>query len=153
MLNTDSHTDLPSPEADNDLFADRLLEGLKHDPALLSAYQAQDLSARVGFDFANIGLVIGKVKEEYAEVLEAFDKRDEDFEHYTEEIGDCFFALVNLCRHSGIDPEQLLKDNVKKYLLRCKYIEDQLLQEKKNWADLPLDEIYRRWKEAKKTGL
>lgn len=142
-----------SSKGKGDLFADSLLQSLEQQPALYSAFQAQAFSADVGFDFANIDLVVGKVKEEHAEVLEAFDRRDADFAHYAEEIGDCFFALVNLCRHSGVDPEGLLKENVRKYLLRCKYIEDQLRQEQKNWADIPLDEIYRRWKEAKKLGL
>ena len=73
--------------------------------ALDATYVLQKCSANVGFDFANIGLVVNKVQEEVREVLEAFEHRDTDPQHYAEELGDCVFALVNLCRPSGLDPD------------------------------------------------
>jgi len=136
-----------------DFFSERLLAKLEDTPALSIAYEAQDVSARVGFDFKNIDLVMGKVLEETREVQSAFENRDADFVHFSEEVGDCFFALVNLCRHAGLDPESLVRENSRKYLLRCKFIEDHLRATGRKWADMSLDEIYRSWKEAKMSGL
>ncbi len=84
---------------------------------------------------------------------EAFEHRSTGFSHFAEELGDCLFAIVNLARWTGLDPEKLLNDNVTKYLKRCSFIEDNLSQAGKQWQDISKDEIYRLWKEAKKSGL
>ncbi|MBI4151116.1 hypothetical protein HY492_03250, partial [Candidatus Woesearchaeota archaeon] len=62
--------------------------------------------------------VMKKVLEEITELGEAFEDRSQDSAHFREEIGDVFFVLVNLARHAGIDPETLVKENVRKYLKR-----------------------------------
>ncbi len=136
-----------------DFFADNLLTVLEKTPSLTAAFVAQDKSAQVGFDFKSIDIVMSKVQEECREVQAAFDEREKDLPHFHEEIGDCFFVLVNLCRHAHVDPEMLLRDNTRKYLLRCKFIEDRLRAEGKQWSDMTLDQIYAAWKDAKKSGL
>ncbi|WP_419420745.1 formyltransferase family protein [Legionella sp. D16C41] len=55
------------------------------------AYLAQDYSAEVDFDFTTIEQVMEKVQEEFTELREAFTHRNDNFEHFIEEIGDCFF--------------------------------------------------------------
>ena len=137
----------------SDFFADQLMAALPSTPSLTAAFQAQDRSATVGFDFANIELVMGKVLEEMREVEAAFQERDKDPGHFAEEIGDCFFVLVNLCRHAKLDPEALVRENARKYLARCQFIEAKLRASNENWNSVPLQEIYRMWKEAKKSGL
>lgn len=58
--------------------------------------------------------------------------------------------FVNGC---DVNPDEVMKRNVNKYLVRCQFIEDQLQGEKKTWRDISLDEIYKRWKQAKQAGL
>ncbi len=58
--------------------------------------------------------------------------------------------FVNAC---DMHPDEVMKRNVNKYLVRCQFIEDQLQGESKTWRDISLDEIYRRWKGAKQNGL
>src|SRR6266700_2559186 len=116
-------------------FADNVVSQLSGLTALDATYVAQKCSADVGFDFVNIDLVINKVREEIREMLEAFDLRGKDPEHYAEELGDCFFALVNLCRHSGLDPEELVRANTRKYLARCQYVEEALKSSRESWKD------------------
>lgn len=60
---------------------------------------------------------------------------------------------VVFVRTCGLSPNEVMRKNVEKYLLRCKFIEDQLQAEQKQWSDISLDEIYSRWEEAKKSGL
>ncbi len=137
----------------SDFFAEEVLKRADRISALSLILHAQSDSAQVGFDFANIDLVRGKVEEELEEMLEAFENRDKDFKHFAEELGDCFFALVNLCRHAGIDPESLARQNAIKYLARCRFIEEKLQETKQRWRDLTPQQIYALWKEAKQSGL
>ena len=137
----------------SDFFADEVIKKADEISALDLILRAQSDSATVGFDFANIDIVREKVEEELREMIEAFRDRDTDFEHFAEELGDCFFALVNLCRHAGIDPESLARQNAIKYLARCKYIEEKLRETEQCWRDLTPQQIYVLWKEAKQSGL
>lgn len=136
-----------------DYFAKSLMHESESMTALRYAYEAQVKSAKVGFDFDSIETVMGKVEEEISETREAFEERDSDKEHFVEEIGDCLFVIVNLCRWAEIDPEEVLKANVHKYLKRSAYVEDKLIDESKEWKDVDISWIYAAWKEAKKSGL
>ncbi len=133
-----------------ELFARILLGKAATTDGLELAYLAQDYSSEVGFDFSHIEQVMVKVKEEFNELMEAYEARDSNFEHFLEEIGDCFFSLVNLCRFAHVQPEMVVKRNVNKYLNRCRRIEDRLTNEKRNWSGLTQEEINTMWKEAKK---
>jgi uncharacterized protein YabN with tetrapyrrole methylase and pyrophosphatase domain len=152
-MNSDTHQENPMIQSDSDLFVGKLLSELTTKPSLTSIFEAQDESAKVGFDFPDIEKVREKVEEELGEMLEAFQERSNDFDHFREELGDCFFALVNMCRHAGIDPEVLARENAAKYLARCEYIERFLTEQGKNWKDLSPSEIGALWKQAKVAGL
>lgn len=134
-------------------FSQDHLSNFNNKPSLTSAFNAQDVCARAGFDFGSIEEVMKKVLEEITELEEAFEDRSRNSAHFREEIGDAFFVLVNLARHAGIDPETLVKENVQKYLNRCGFIEKKLQEEGREWTDLSKDEISKLWKEAKNSGL
>lgn len=85
-------------------------------PALMRATKLQNKAARVGFDWDDAGLVMAKVKEELREVEEALGRRDH--EEIAEEIGDLFFAAVNLARHHAVDPEASLRAGNAKFVRR-----------------------------------
>jgi tetrapyrrole methylase family protein/MazG family protein len=133
----------------SEFFVDKLIKLSSKKTALELMYLGQDLSAKVGFDFDNIDIVMEKVKEEFIELNEAFNNKNNDYEHFLEELSDCFFALVNLARHAKAEPEKLAKKNAEKYILRCLYIEKKLKETKKTWTDLTYSEIATLWKEAK----
>lgn len=76
-------------------------------PALTRAEKISRNAARHGFDWPDAASVIAKIREEVDEVADALGRNDPD--HLAEEIGDLLFAVVNLARHSGIDPEYSLK--------------------------------------------
>ena len=135
---------------ENDYFVEELLKELETKKNVLAkAYQAQVLSAKVGFDFNSIDNVFDKVKEEFSEIEEAFNQRDKDREHFIEEIGDGFFTLINLARFAGITPTELVYATTKKYLGRMAYIEELLKEEKSNWQDKSLQELDEMWDRAK----
>jgi len=139
---------------ENDYFVKALQKELESDENILAkAYQAQLLSAKVGFEFDSIDDVLDKVKEEFEEIEEAFHERDEDREHFIEEIGDGFFALINLARFAGVTPTELLHATTKKYLGRMAYIEEVLKRDEVNWQDRSLEELEVLWDEAKASNL
>ena len=62
-----------------------------------------------------------KIREEADEIEAALDRGDK--EELAEETGDLLFALVNLARHVGADPEMALRGTNAKFERRFGYIE------------------------------
>ena len=115
-------------------------------PALIQAQEYQDRAARVGFDWPEIQGVLDKIAEEIREVKDADDE-----EHLTEELGDLFFALVNLARWKKVDAESALRGTNQKFKKRFGVIEQGAKQQGRNLSDLSLDEMESFWQNAKRT--
>src|SRR6266496_492037 len=114
-------------------------------PALEQAQEYQDRAARVGFDWPEIEGVLDKVKEEIDEIKNA----ETDFE-LASEIGDLFFAIVNLARWKHIDAESALRGTNIKFKKRFAYIEQGAKKQERRLSELSLDEMESLWQEAKK---
>jgi tetrapyrrole methylase family protein / MazG family protein len=123
-----------------------LLDGLPAAlPALTQAQEYQDRASRVGFDWPEIEGVLDKIDEEIEEV-----RRANDEDELTTEIGDLFFALVNLARWKKIDAESALRNTNRKFKNRFSYIEQGSRKMARSVHDLSLDEMETLWQEAKK---
>src|SRR5262245_155448 len=72
-------------------------------PALTRAQRVGEKVARVGFDWPDARGSRAKVTEELGELDAAIDCHDKD--RIEAELGDVFFALVNLARHVEVDAE------------------------------------------------
>jgi ATP diphosphatase len=116
-------------------------------PALTRAQKLTARAAKVGFDWPETGQVIAKIHEELEEVREA--ARSEDPDHLEDEIGDLLFAVTNLARHHGVDPEKALRRTNTKFERRFKAIEDGLARVGRSLDAASLDEMERLWVEAK----
>lgn len=114
-------------------------------PALTQAQEYQDRAARVGFDWPEIEGVLDKIREEIREVQEATEP-----DHVAEELGDLFFALVNLARWKKVDAESALRETNLKFKTRFAHIEAGAKKQERNLSDLSLDEMEALWQEAKK---
>ncbi|HUT42616.1 MAG TPA: nucleoside triphosphate pyrophosphohydrolase [Gammaproteobacteria bacterium] len=102
---------------------DSLLEGIPLAlPALTRAHKLQQKAARAGFDWPDIGGVLDKVIEELAEFRAEIGQRD-NRAALLEESGDVLFAVVNLLRHAGIDPEAALRAGNRKFERRFQHVE------------------------------
>lgn len=73
-------------------------------PALMRADKLQRRAARVGFDWPDAAGPRAKIAEELAEFTAAATDAER-----TDEGGDLLFAVVNLLRHEGVDPEVALR--------------------------------------------
>jgi tetrapyrrole methylase family protein/MazG family protein len=104
-------------------------------------------AARVGFTWSHVDDAAKKVNEELAELEEAL--RTRKLSHITEELGDTLFALVNLARFTGANPEDALHLAVGKFIKRFGHIEKTATRQKKELSQYSLEELVGLWNEAK----
>ena len=125
-----------------------LLSGIKAgQPALTRAMELQRKASSVGFDWNDPRAVLSKIREEACEIEAALDRGDAD--ELAGETGDLLFALVNLARHVGADPETALRGTNAKFERRFGYIERALAAQGRSLADASLAEMDALWNAAK----
>jgi len=117
-------------------------------PALLLGYRVGEKAAGVGFDWDNPKDIFDKLREEMDEFEEEFGANNK--EGMTDEMGDIIFAMVNLARKTGIDPEHALRRTVQRFIDRFGYIEASLKKQGRSFSDSNLEEMEKLWQEAKK---
>ncbi|MDF7824665.1 nucleoside triphosphate pyrophosphohydrolase [Pontiellaceae bacterium B12227] len=123
----------------------------KHLPALQKAHQVQKRAARAGFDWDNIDDVFAKLHEEIDEVKEAINREHEG--DIRDELGDLLFSVVNVSRYLGHNPEELLNHNIKKFIARFQYVEEQVHVSGREFKAFSLEELDRFWDQAKADNL
>lgn len=135
-----------------------LVEGIPRSlPSLERAHRVSQIVARVGFDWPDARGSRQKVAEEISEVDEAIASGRQD--RIEEELGDLLFAIVNLARHYGVDPELALRGTTNRFCQRFEHVERRVRTEHGGWPrdergkptrGIPLDELDGYWNEAKK---
>jgi len=125
-----------------------VLRGLpKSLPSLLRAYEIGTRVAAVGFDWAQAADVVEKIEEEVAELRRAL--ASEGPLRTEEEMGDLLFAIANLARKLGIDPESALRRANEKFTARFTALEERLHQQGRSVHDASLEEMEREWAAVK----
>jgi nucleoside triphosphate diphosphatase len=117
-------------------------------PALARAMELQRKASTVGFDWNDPRAVLRKIREETDEIEAALDRADAD--ELAGETGDLLFALVNLARHVGADPEMALRGTNAKFERRFSYIERALESQGRSLEAASLAEMDALWNEAKR---
>jgi len=117
-------------------------------PALTRAVKLQNRAARVGFDWPETGMVLDKIVEEAAELVEARDRLGK--EEIAEEFGDLLFVMANLARHLDIEPETVLRSANTKFTRRFNGVEDLLKKMDKSPEASNLEEMDALWDEVKR---
>ena len=146
-------------------------------PALLRAYKLGKRAAGVGFDWPDAADVVDKIEEEVAELREALagtgEARDTGAdgdrgaepgvsaargmsaarglraERAEEENGDLLFALANLSRKLGIEPEAALRKASQKFTNRFVAMEAAIKASGRRLEDLTIDELEGEWQAIK----
>jgi ATP diphosphatase len=115
--------------------------------ALTRALKLQNKAGAVGFDWNNARAVLAKIREEADEIEAELDagQRAES----TAEVGDLLFAVVNLARHLGADPEGVLRLTNVKFERRFAAIEAALAARGKTPKEATLAEMDALWDAAK----
>jgi nucleoside triphosphate diphosphatase len=126
-----------------------LLAGVKAgQPALARALGLQRQAATIGFDWNDPRAVLAKIREEADEIETALDRNDTA--ELAAETGDLLFAVVNLARHVGADPDLALRGTNAKFERRFGFIERALAAQGRSLAGATLDEMDELWNEAKR---
>jgi nucleoside triphosphate diphosphatase len=117
-------------------------------PALKRAMELQRKASTVGFDWNDPRAVLRKIREEACEIEEALDRNDAH--ELAAETGDLLFAVVNLARHVGADPEDALRGTNAKFERRFAYIERALAAQDRSLDQASLEEMDALWNAAKR---
>jgi ATP diphosphatase len=116
-------------------------------PALTRALKLQNKAGHVGFDWNDPRAVLAKIREEADEIEAELDRAAAG--EAAAEVGDLLFAVVNLARHLGADPEDVLRQTNLKFERRFASIERALAARGKTPKDASLAEMDALWDEAK----
>jgi MazG family protein len=119
-------------------------------PALLRAFHIGARAASVGFDWPDAGDVVDKIQEEVGELREVASAGGPiDQARAEEEMGDLLFALANLARKLGIEPETALRKANDKFTRRFGTLERSVADSGRAMKDMTLDELEGEWQRAK----
>jgi MazG family protein len=120
-------------------------------PALTRAVKLGKRAGRVGFDWPGPLEVGGKVREELQELDGAIAAADAG--KITEEAGDLLFAVANLCRHLGVDPEAALRRSNHKFERRFGFVERELEAAGERPETAGMERLEALWNESKRRGV
>lgn len=118
----------------------------KAQSALMSAQKISKRAVKTGFEWPNEDSLYECIQSEFEEFKQACQEQDKD--HMEDEMGDIFFAVVNLARWNKIDAEQALLRANKKFMTRFRKMEE-LAQ--KPLEEYSFEEFDNLWKQAKKS--
>lgn len=121
-------------------------------PALLRAFKIGKRASSVGFDWARAGEVVAKIEEEVAELREAVERHPQDRAKAEEEMGDLLFALANLCRKIGLEPEAALRAANEKFTARFTEMERRFAEKDQRLDQVTLEEMEAEWQRVKNDG-
>jgi ATP diphosphatase len=104
--------------------------------------------SRVGFDWGEPAGALEKVFEELDELKETLDESlSQDARE--SEMGDLFFALVNVSRLLGIDAEEALRKANKKFEQRFRQVETLADEAGRDLSEMELQEMDELWDKVK----
>jgi tetrapyrrole methylase family protein/MazG family protein len=116
-------------------------------PALMRAQKVQKKAAHVHFDWPDTSEVLAKIDEELEETKQAIASKNSD--SIADEIGDLFFAVVNLARKAGFDAEAVLQAGTSKFVERFNEMECELEKRGRKLGEADLEELDGIWNEMK----
>jgi len=119
-------------------------------PALLRAYEMSSRAAAVKFDWERAADVIAKIEEEVAELRGVVEQHAGDRERLEEEMGDLLFAIANLSRKLGIEPEAALRRADDKFARRFTQLERRFQARGQSLQQSTLDEMENEWGRIKR---
>ena len=118
-------------------------------PSLAYASAVQRKASKVGFDWPNVHGALPKIAEETDEVVLAI--AGGTAAQIDEEIGDLLFAVVNVARHLGVEPESALRAASGKFRRRFEAVESLARERGIDLHATELAVVDRLWDDVKAT--
>jgi MazG family protein len=121
-------------------------------PALLRAHEISSRAAAIGFDWAKADDVLDKIDEEVAEVRREVESgATGELSRAEEEMGDLLFAIANLSRKLGVEPEAALRRANEKFATRFDAVERAFLSRGQLLSGATLEEMEAEWEKVKRS--
>lgn len=136
--------ELKRQEKHQESYTDTLNAVARTLPALWRAEKIQKKAAKANFTWPDITGAMEKLREEQAELTQAVAQGDKD--QIAEEVGDLLFAVTNVARFAGVDPEDALNATCEKFIDRFGRLEQSI---EGDMADLSLEELMTHYQRAK----
>jgi MazG family protein len=114
-------------------------------PALLRAHEMGTRAAAVGFDWERPADVLAKIEEEVAELRGAVEAGSLAGPNVEEEMGDLLFAIANLSRKLGVEPEAALRRADAKFARRFTELERRFADRGESLREAGLDRMEAEW--------
>jgi MazG family protein len=124
-------------------------------PALLYARKLQRRAAAIEFEYPDTEGALADLDDELRELKDALAvagetaPETEPDPHVFEEVGDVFFAAVNVARRLNVDPELALRTMAKRFAARVERAEELAAADGRAFAELSLAEKDRYFDAAK----
>lgn len=116
-------------------------------PALMRSCKVQQKAAKSGFDWTSVAGAVTKVHEELGELEAEIASGDKDA--CFNELGDLLFAVVNIARFIGAEPEGALTVSCDKFIRRFALCEKFAAEEKRELRSMNEQELDALWCRAK----
>jgi ATP diphosphatase len=120
-------------------------------PALLRAFKIGSRAADSGFDWERSADVVDKIDEEVAELRETLAQDPTNAPRAEEEMGDLLFAIANLARKLGVEPETALRKANQKFTRRFTAMEQAIGDSGRTMRQMKLQDLEREWQKIKTT--
>lgn len=120
-----------------------------YERGLKRAQRLGDEAAAWGFDWPDVSGALAKIDEELVELRQEVGESPRSHERTREELGDLFFALVNVARHLDIDAFDAMERANQKFERRIASLRNLAGREGQRPEDLSLDELEALWQKAK----
>jgi MazG family protein len=119
-------------------------------PALLRASQLGSRAASVNFDWLAARDVVDKIQEEVDEIREVAQQGSAAAANrIEEEVGDLLFAIANLSRKLGVEPETALRKANDKFTRRFTAMERRIEESGRRMREMSLEELETEWQMVK----
>ena len=125
--------------------SDAIADVPKSLPTLMRSQKVQKRAAYVGFDYPDIGMALGDLESEVAELKEALSSGGD----VSEEIGDLIFAAVNVARLSGVDADHAAESACDKFAGRFRIVETLSKEMDIDLKSSDIGELNNLWSKAK----
>jgi MazG family protein len=124
-----------------------LIDVPKSLPALNRAQRVSSRVAAHGFEWPDTSTLVAKFQEECGELVEAVS--DGDKKQISEELGDVFFMLINICRRHDLYGEDIMHQATDKFIRRYTGMERLINEDGKSMTDLSSNDHLRYWQQSK----
>ncbi|MGI4851625.1 MAG: MazG nucleotide pyrophosphohydrolase domain-containing protein [Janthinobacterium lividum] len=116
------------------------------------AYDLHIKAKNIGFYWTSVHQILDNIGSEVTEIKQAIEQQESQA-RISEEIGDLYLGLLELCHYLNLDPETVLQNSLKKFEKRLNFVKDRMQKRGIDYFDDNSKDIaLKLWHEAKAHG-